>query len=122
MHNKYMNASEIKKIMMRSLDPDSDTTDIPARLEADGISYDFTEKFASGIVGKLFSAGLRTNRQLEFIKYMDFAFYRIALTGIAAIIILLISIFIKEGSLSFNSFLGMSDSYNESIVCLLTGK
>jgi hypothetical protein len=52
---------------------------------------------------------------------MSSVFYRIALTGVAAIAILLISIFLMEGSLSFNSFLGLSDNYSESIVCLLTG-
>jgi hypothetical protein len=52
---------------------------------------------------------------------MNFAFYRIALTGVAAIIVLLVSIFLREGSFSFNSFLGLSDNYDESIVCLLTG-
>jgi hypothetical protein len=52
---------------------------------------------------------------------MNFAFYRVALTGVAAIVLLLISIFLMEGSLSFNSFLGLKDNYDESIVCLLTG-
>jgi hypothetical protein len=52
---------------------------------------------------------------------MNIAFYRIALTGVAAIVLLLISIFLSEGSLSFNTFLGMGESYDESIVYLLTG-
>jgi hypothetical protein len=43
------------------------------------------------------------------------------LTGIAAIVLLLISIYLKEGSISFNSFIGMGNIYDESIVCLLTG-
>jgi hypothetical protein len=34
---------------------------------------------------------------------------------------MLVSIFLREGSLSFNSFLGLSDNYNESLICLLTG-
>jgi len=33
----------------------------------------------------------------------------------------LISIFVIQGSLSFDSFLGLGDSYDESIVYLLTG-
>jgi hypothetical protein len=52
---------------------------------------------------------------------MNLAFYRVAITGIAAIVVLLISIFIMEGSFSFNSFLGLKDNYSESIICLLTG-
>jgi len=73
-------------------------------------------------LNRVFSAGLKVSQQVEFVKYINFAFYRIALTGVAAIVVLLISIFLKEGSLSFNSLLGLSDNYNESIVCLLTGK
>ena len=64
---------------------------------------------------------MTVNHEVEFVKYMNFAFYRIALTGVAAIVILLISIFFMEGSLSLNSFLGISNNYDESIVCLLTG-
>jgi hypothetical protein len=52
---------------------------------------------------------------------MNYVFYRIALTGVAAIVILLISIYLMEGSVSINSFLGLGDTYDESIVCLLTG-
>jgi len=61
------------------------------------------------------------NREMEFVRSWNLAFYRIALTGVAAIVVLLLSIYIMEGSVSFNSLLGLSDNYDESIVCLLTG-
>jgi hypothetical protein len=116
-----MNTSEIKKMMISSLNPDADALDVSRRLMEEGVSYDFSQTFGERIMDKLFSAGLKINREAESMKYMNFAFYRIALTGVAAIVVLLISIFIMEGSLSFNSFLGLSDNYDESIVCLLTG-
>ena len=50
---------------------------------------DFSEK----IIDRLFTVGSKVNQQVEFMKYMNFAFYRIALTGVAAIVLLLISIF-----------------------------
>jgi hypothetical protein len=117
-----MDTSEIKKIVINSLDPDIDTYEFPDKLEKEGISYNFTNDFRGKILNRIFSTGLKVNQQVEFVKFMNFAFYRIALTGVAAIVVLLISIFLKEGSLSFNSLLGLSDNYNESIVCLLTGK
>ena len=95
--------------------------EVSRKLEEEGISFDFRHGFKDKILDKLFSAGLTVNSEVEFVKYMNFAFYRIALTGVAAIVILLISIFFMEGSLSFNSFLGLGDNYDESIVCLLTG-
>ncbi len=117
-----MDTSEIKGIIIKSLDPQMDTCDIPGQLEKNGISYNFSSDFREKILNRVFSAGLKVSKQVEFVKYIDFAFYRIALTGVAAIVVLLISIFLKEGSLSFNSLLGLSNNYNESIVCLLTGK
>jgi hypothetical protein len=116
-----MNTSEIKKMIISSLNADADTVEVSRKLEEEGISYNFSSDFGDKVRNKLFSAGIIMNREVEFVKYMNFAFYRIALTGIAAIVVLLISIFLMQGSLSFNSFLGLSDSYDESIVCLLTG-
>ncbi len=106
---------------MSSLHEDSNTSEVSRRMEEEGITYNFNENFKDKVLDKLFSEGLKVKREVEFVKYMNFAFYRIALTGVAAIVILLISIFLVQGSLSFNSFLGISNSYDESIVCLLTG-
>jgi hypothetical protein len=117
-----MNKSEIKKLIVNSMDPETNTVETPEMLELSGVSYNFSESFGDKVLDKLFSAGITFTKQVEFVKYMNFAFYRVALTGIAAIIILLISIFLKEGSLSFNSFLGLNDNYDESIIALLTGK
>jgi hypothetical protein len=116
-----MNPTEIKNLLISSLNTDTDPIEASRRLEEKGISFDFSKSFGDKILDKLFSTGLTINREVEFVKSLNFAFYRIALTGVAAIIVLLISIFLMEGSLSFNSFLGLSDSYDESIVCLLTG-
>jgi hypothetical protein len=116
-----MNTSEIKKLIISSLNADADPVDISRRLEEEGVTYNFSHNFGDKVLNKLYSAGMTVNREVEFVKYMNFAFYRIALTGVAAIVILLISIFFMEGSLSLNSFLGISNNYDESIVCLLTG-
>lgn len=116
-----MNTSEIKKLIINSMNAETDAVNVPEILEKEGVSYNFSSNFGEKVLDKLFAAGLTVTREVEFVKYINFAFYRIAFTGIAAIIILLISIFLKEGSLSFNSFLGLSDNYDESIVCLLTG-
>lgn len=116
-----MNTSEIKNLIISSLNNDADTSEVPGKLEKAGISYNFSLNFGDKLMNKLFSAGLSIRREVEFVKYMNFAFYRIAITGVAAIVVMLISIFMIEGSLSLNSFLGLSDNYDESIICLLTG-
>jgi len=116
-----MNSSEIKKLIISSLDTEAEPGEAARRLEEEGVLYSFRNGFSDRILQRISSPALKINREMEFVKYMNIAFYRIALTGVAAIILLLISIFMTEGSFSFNSFLGLSDSYDESIVCLLTG-
>jgi hypothetical protein len=117
-----MNISQIKELMISSLNSDADANKVSGKLKEAGISYNFSPDFTDKVLDKLFTSSSKINREFEFLKYMNFAFYRVALTGVAAIVVLLISIFFMEGSLSLNSFLGLSDNYNESIVCLLTGK
>ena len=117
-----MKPSEIEKVLITSLNADYDTTEDSRRLELEGFTYDFRTGFSDRVLDKLFRAGNVIKSELDFLKSMNFVFYRIAISGVAAIVLLLISFFLIEGSISFNSFLGLSDNYDESIVCLLTGK
>jgi hypothetical protein len=116
-----MNSSEIKRLLISSVNTDADAAEVASGLEREGISYDFSKDFADKVLDRIFDTKVNIAREVDFIRSLNFAFYRIALTGVAAIVVLLISIFLMEGSLSFNSFLGLSDSYDETIVSLLTG-
>ena len=116
-----MKRPEIKKLIISSLDPSADSGTIARHLDDAGVSYDFSNKFTGRVLDKVFETGMIVNRELEFVRSLNSAFYRVALTGVAAILLLIISIFLMEGSFSINSFLGLGDTYDESIVCLLTG-
>jgi hypothetical protein len=116
-----MNASEIKRIMLRSLDSDADPREVAGIVERETGTIDFKKGFSDRVLDKLAKPGLAVVREVDFIRSMNIAFYRIAITGVAAIVLLLISIFLMEGSLSFNSFLGLSGTNDDSIVYLLTG-
>jgi hypothetical protein len=117
-----MKPEEVKKLIIRSFDADSSPQEMSGQLENAGVSYDFTRGFGDKVIGKIFSASLSVNREVEFVRSMSYVFNRIALTGIAAIVILMISIFLMEGSFSLNSIFGLGNNYDESIICMLTGK
>jgi hypothetical protein len=116
-----MNSSEIKKLMSDALKSDSEAAGFAGRLEQAGVSYDFSPGFTARVLNRIFTAEVRVIRPVEFTRYLNMAFSRIALTGVAAIVLLLISIFLMEGDLSFDSILGIGDTDTESIVYLLTG-
>jgi hypothetical protein len=116
-----MKSSEIKDFIISSLDADADPQDVSSILQSEGVNYDFRNDFTDAVLEKIFPVALRITREIEFARYLVFAFRSIAISGIAAIIVLLISIYLRDGSISLNSFVGLRDNYDESIICLLTG-
>jgi hypothetical protein len=115
-----MKAEEIKKIMVDSLSKENSAENMNLRLEGAGVSYSFSDGFRDKVIERIFIAKETLTSKIEFTRYMNLAFYRIALTGAAAIILLLLTMYLNQGSLSFNSLLGLGDNYDESIICLLT--
>jgi hypothetical protein len=116
-----MNNQELKEMMIRSLNMESDPEEVSKSLESAGVHFDFSEGFLGKVIDRIYSAGTAVVRDTEFVRNLTFVFYRIALPGVAAIIILLLSIFLMEGSFSLNSLLGLGSNNEESIICLLTG-
>lgn len=116
-----MKSAEIKDLIIKSLSPENDSGESQKLLGEAGVIYSFSHSFRDKVIDHIFRSGIVVNREIDFVRSMNLAFYRIALTGVAAIVILLVSIYFMEGSISLNSFLGLSDGYDESIVCLLTG-
>jgi hypothetical protein len=116
-----MKASDLKNLIIDSLDGEYASDEILRELEKKGVSYSFQPGFREKVIDRIFTESLMVSREAEFVMSLKSVFYRIALTGVAAICLLLITIFLTEGSLSLNSFIGLNDSWDESIICILTG-
>lgn len=116
-----MDSLEIKKLIISSLDKDSDAEGIAARLADEGVAYDFSAGFSDNVIDRISGSANPVIRQLEFTRYLNTVFSRVAFTGVAAILLLLISIFLMEGNLSFDSILGIADTETESMVYLISG-
>lgn len=115
-----MKTSEIKRLIISSLENEHDGEEASSGIQ-EVLAWDFSEGFEDRLLARLSNEPALVKREYEFNRSLNLAFYRVAFTAAAAIILLMLSIFLKEGTLSFDSLLGMSDGYGESIVCLLTG-
>jgi hypothetical protein len=116
-----MKVSDLKELLIRSLDKEDDAGTTATKLEEAGVTFRFSEGFRERILDRIYSSGSSVVHGTEFVRDLNYVFYRIAVAGVAAIVVLLITLFIVQGSFSLNSFLGMGNSYDESIFCLLTG-
>ncbi len=109
------------ELLLKSLDADTDPHEIRSEIEDAGVYYSFGPGFTQKVLWKVFSEGNLILKETEYMSTVNFAYRMIAFAGIAAIILLMISILSGQGSFSFNSLLGLGNGNDESIVCLLTG-
>lgn len=105
-----MKSSDILKLLAEDPEQNSGNREYSAKL-IETVDFDFRSGFEEKILEKVYVE-----------KSFNIAFYRIAFTAAAAVALLIISIYLKEGSFSFDSLLGINDVDSETIVCLLTGK
>jgi hypothetical protein len=115
-----MKPIEILKMFSESMNPNARTGGFPSKLAAGGATYSFSERFTDRVIDRIFNETV-INRQIEFVRSLNNVFYRVAFAGVAAIAVLLLSIFLMEGSLTFNSLVGISESFDENLISLLTG-
>ncbi len=116
-----MKSSQLKELIIRGLDNDSDPAEIFAKIKEAGVDYQFSNNFTSKVLDAVFITGSASAPDNELASSIRIINYRLAVAGIAAIVLLALSLFLSEGSFSLNSFLGISNNYDESIFCLLTG-
>lgn len=113
-----METKELKRLIIKSLDENQGDA---SELIRSDVSFDFSSAFEDKVLDNISREEIESVNEQEFSRFLSIAFSRVALTGVAAIVLLLISLFMMEGSLSFNSILGMPDIQNEDMVYLLTG-
>ena len=113
-----MENKNIKSLIISSLGKENDDGKITIEL-LHRVDYDFGENFEKNVLAKIIDKGKLI--RLEFDKRLRLAFRSVSIAAAAAIIFMMVSIFLKDGELSFDSLLGIEDGYSESIVYLLTG-
>lgn len=116
-----MKHSEIIKLLSGSQEKNPEDHQIEAERLQKSLSYDFRDGFEEKVLTRIYGNGQVVSNTFIFEKSFNLAFYRIAFTAAAAVVILLISIYMKEGSFTLDSLLGINDLDSESIVCMLTG-
>lgn len=108
-----------KKLIISSLKEENDDGKITLEL-LERVNYDFSNDFEKNVIERIFSKSKVI--RYDFERHLKFAFKSVSVAASVAIILLAASMFLKDGSLSVDSLLGVEDGYSESIVYLLTGE
>lgn len=69
-----MNISQIKELMISSLNSDADANEVSGKLKEAGISYNFSPDFRDNVLNKLFSATSKNKQGSRVRKIHEFCF------------------------------------------------
>ncbi len=114
-----MKPDDIKELLLRSV---TDELTDEERSILDGVAlpgYEFKPDFRSKVMNVVGKAGMRIMTGREKLRSFDTAFLRIAITGVAAIVILALTLLLDQGSLSYDTLLGIDNNMDDSLISLL---
>ena len=115
-----MKKEEIERLVELLGDDASPTEEEKATLAEIRSFYDFDAGFTGRVMQRL--EAIEPGRLYEgVILSMNSLFLRIAVTGVAAIILLAVSVFLSGGNLSFETLLGLGNTTEEGMISLLSG-
>ena len=81
--------------------------------------YQFSYGFADRVLNRLDHKSNHNGIEFGFVKDLNRIFTRVAITGIAAILILLLSIYITTGSVSLDSLSGTHEYSEDNVISYL---
>ncbi|MDZ7739409.1 MAG: hypothetical protein U5K32_10185 [Bacteroidales bacterium] len=101
-----MKHGKLKDLLLRSLSSEleSDERDI---IDREIVSdRRFSEGFRERVMSRIVSGKIYINGKREMIRSFDKVFMRVAIPGAAAILLLVLSLLLSQGSLSYDTLLG----------------
>lgn len=112
-----MKKEDIKELLLKSLTEDLTEAERLV-IESEAISdSSFSYGFADRIIARIEKGSLFLKP--DFINSLNLGFRRVALTGVAAILLLTVSLLLSQGSLSYDTLLGIDNQIDDSLVSLL---
>ena len=116
---KQMKKEDLRELLLRSIT--EDISDKERRLIEEEAIYDysFSNDFRERIMTRLEPVRTRIFSGIDFLRSFDIVFKRVAIAGITVIIILVINLLLSQGSLSYDTLLGLDTHVDEGLISLL---
>lgn len=114
-----MNKKDLTELALRSLTEDiseSERKIIDSELI---VKHSFGSGFRDRVMNSISSGSVLSLFDYSSLRIFNRVFNRLALTGMIAIILLAITLFVSQGSLSFDTLIGMDSEVDEVMLSLL---
>ncbi|HDZ40551.1 MAG TPA: hypothetical protein ENH59_02565 [Bacteroidetes bacterium] len=114
-----MEPEKIKDLFLRSLSSDIDGNEREVLERELFTDHRFSEGFGEKLMKKITSAKVLINGKHDLARSFDSIFMRVAIPAAAAVVILVISILLSQGSLSYDTLLGIDNEVDGVLISLL---
>lgn len=114
-----MKPEKIKDLFLRSLSSDIDGDEREILERELFTDHRFSEGFSEKIMKKIARGKVLLNGKRELLRSFDSIFMRVAIPAAAAVVILIISILLSQGSLSYDTLLGIDNEVDGMLISLL---
>ncbi|HCC69856.1 MAG TPA: hypothetical protein DEQ09_01685 [Bacteroidales bacterium] len=114
-----MKPAKLKELLLRSLSSElgkNDRAILEKELLAD---YRFSEGFRDRVMKSIVTGKAFITGESEILRSFDSVFIRVAIPGAAAVIILALSLLLSQGSLSYDTLLGIDNNVDGVLISLL---
>lgn len=116
-----MESGKLKDILLRSISPGLEKNERRILEKELLTDHRFSEGFREKVMSSIVAGRVFVNGKRELLKSFDKIFIRVAIPGAAAIIILALSILLSQGSLSYDTLLGIDNNVDGVLLSLLSG-
>lgn len=84
--------------------------------------YSFSNRFRDNVMDRISEKAVFLLFRPDFLTSFNESFRRVAFAGVAAIIVLMVIMFISQGSISYDTLLGIDATVDDSLISLLVEK
>ena len=84
--------------------------------------YSFSNRFRDSVMDRISEKPLFLLFRPDFLRSFNESFRRVAFAGVAAIVVLMVVMFISQGSISYDTLLGIDATIDEPLISLLVEK
>jgi len=114
-----MKSVKLKNLFLHSLSDDLDSAQRELLEKELFTHHKFSEGFRDRLMRKIASGEIMLSGKRELIRSFDSIFMRVAIPAAAAVIILVLSILMSHGSLSYDLLLGIDNDVDGMLISLL---
>lgn len=114
-----MEPEKIKDLLFRSLSSDLEDNEREVLEKELLTDHKFSVGFRDRVMKHITSGRILINGKRELLRSFDSIFMKVAIPGAAAVIILVLSLLFSQGSLSYDTLLGIDNEVDGVLISLL---